>query len=320
MVKKKGDCTYEFRNAPVIISWATVAMLKNGLGPLGEYYDLVVDSKDEQGLFLTGPRMLEKAFKIALKKIDLEHSQVGFFLSSGNSAPMEWFSEQNSARIFGSWSNPFEALAIGGILIDQGWADTVAVGFFSDRTAEAGNSGIIGQGLCFSLPMGEKSSLKGAGVIILCRTGNGPRITQITCSRVVNLGVTGRQEIETVLAPAAVETIKNHLTDTGRVPLDYQLIFSDNLGTLGRSIVLKLGEIQGIDLSSNYTDCRVLISDAATDSDPRGSACSILVTAGYLVPQLAKGTYQRIFGVGTRIVRLPDDSIGGIGHGIVFEI
>ena len=56
-------------------------------------------------------------------------------------------------------------------------------------------------------------------------------------------------------SPSAYDTIKNHFTDTGLSPKDYDLIVTGDLGLIGSEILTDLLKKDGIDISGNYKDC-----------------------------------------------------------------
>ena len=59
------------------------------------------------------------------------------------------------------------------------------------------------------------------------------------------------------MAPAAVDTIRQHFEDFGRKPQDYDLIVTGDLGVLGKQIVLEQMRQDGFDLTGRYDDCGV---------------------------------------------------------------
>ena len=63
------------------------------------------------------------------------------------------------------------------------------------------------------------------------------------------------------MAPATYETIRAHLADTGRVPEQYDLIVTGDLGQLGAQLVRELFRRDGVELGENYNDCGVMLYD-----------------------------------------------------------
>ena len=61
------------------------------------------------------------------------------------------------------------------------------------------------------------------------------------------------------MAPAAADTIYQHLKDTGRTPKDYDQIITGDLGSVGQTILKDLLMDRGIDLKGRHDDCGILI-------------------------------------------------------------
>lgn len=56
--------------------------------------------------------------------------------------------------------------------------------------------------------------------------------------RVVDLGITDAANMGAAMAPAAADTLKRHLFDTGRTVEDYDLIITGDLGSFGSELSL----------------------------------------------------------------------------------
>ena len=125
-------------------------------------------------------------------------------------------------------------------------------------------------------------------------------------------------------SPAAYDTIRTHLADTDRVPSDYDLILTGDLGSLGKEIVTDLFRRDGIDLSHHYEDCGCLLFDPKRQdvhAGASGCGCSALVLTGYLLPGLRAGKWKRILFCGTGALHSPTatmqgESIPGICHAV----
>ena len=60
------------------------------------------------------------------------------------------------------------------------------------------------------------------------------------------------------MAPAAADTIYQHLVDTGRTPEDYDRIITGDLGSIGQTILKDLLAGRGVDLQDRHDDCGIL--------------------------------------------------------------
>ena len=79
------------------------------------------------------------------------------------------------------------------------------------------------------------------------------------------------------MAPAAADTINQHLTDTNRTPDYYDLIVTGDLSDIGSKVLLDyLKKEYKLDISKNYNDCGLMLYDLKNQevfSGGSGSAC-----------------------------------------------
>ena len=127
-------------------------------------------------------------------------------------------------------------------------------------------------------------------------------------------------------SPAAYETIKTHLQDTGRTITDYDLIVTGDLAAVGRSIVLELFRRDGVELGERYQDCGMLLYNEEQDAHAgaSGCGCSAAVLCGRLLPDLAAGKLKKVLFCGTGAMMSPTssnqgESIPGICHLVCLE-
>ena len=129
------------------------------------------------------------------------------------------------------------------------------------------------------------------------------------------------------MAPAACDTICQHLEDFGRQPSDYDLIITGDLGSVGQTILLDLAKERGYELSGKHLDCGILIFDPEkqdTHAGGSGCGCSAAVLAGYILPKLESGEWRRVLFIPTGALLSSTSfnegkSVPGIAHGVVLE-
>ena len=144
--------------------------------------------------------------------------------------------------------------------------------------------------------------------------------------RVVDLGITDAANMGAAMAPAAADTLKRHLFDTGRTVEDYDLIITGDLGSFGSELFLMLLNDAGIDAGTRHLDCGNIIFSAEQSAVCGGSGCgcSAVTMNGYILPRMDAGEYNRILFMATGALMSPTaglqgESIPGIAHGVVIE-
>ena len=170
-------------------------------------------------------------------------------------------------------------------------------------------------------------TVTGSGALILGASGNGPRVTMVTTGKIADAGITDANNMGAAMAPAAYETLKAHFADTGRTPDYYDLIVTGDLGKIGHTVVTRLFQDDGIDLTGLYTDCGLLIYDLEgqdVHAGGSGCGCSASVLAGHLLKLLESGQIRRLLFAATGALMSPTasmqgESIPGICHAVAIE-
>ena len=106
--------------------------------------------------------------------------------------------------------------------------------------------------------------------------------------------------------------------------LDYDLIITGDLGTLGHEIVLDLLRRDGMDPGDRYQDCGMLLYDIRRQDmhcGASGCGCSAAVLNAYLLPGLRAGKWNKILFAPTGALLSPTssfqgESIPGICHAV----
>ncbi len=332
--KKIGQQTYFFHQPPVILSTATIVGPKEGQGPLGHTFDKVVEDPyyGEKSWEKAEQRMLEEAMQKALQKANLAPQNVDFLLAGD--LLNQIIAADFTARVlgipflglYGACATMYEGMALAAMLIDGGFAEYVLLGASSHfSTAERQYRYPTEQGV--QRPMSAQWTVTGAGAMLLARQGAGPVVTHATVGRVVDLGSADPNDMGAAMAPAAADTIARHLEDTGRVPGDYDLFLSGDLGAYGLALANKIVEQKGYQIAGHFNDCGLLIyhhQRQDTHAGGSGCACSAVVTCGYLMQEMAAGRLRRVLGIGTgalfsKCSSLQGETIPGIAHAVAIE-
>ena len=332
--KRLGRQTVRLSRPPVIIGWGSAAGRKEGRGPLKAAFDFTAgdDSLGKKTWEQAETAFQEKALGLALERAGLRGEDLDCLLA-GDLLNQCIASAYHARRagvpflgLYGACSTMAEGLALAACLLDGGYADRAAAMTSSHFcTAERQYRNPLEYG--GQKPPTAQWTATGAGAVILARKGAGPRITHVTLGRVVDKGITDVGNMGAAMAPAAYDTIRAHLADTGRSPAEYDRIVTGDLGSLGRAIVEDFFRQDGVDLGRVFQDCGVLLFDAgAQDVHAGGSGCgcSALVLTGLLLNEMSAGKLDRLLFCGTGALHSPTsamqgESIPGICHAVAIE-
>ena len=229
--------------------------------------------------------------------------------------------------IFGACSTFVEGLGVGSIFIDSGAANNVICGA-SSHFCSAEKQFRFPLELGNQRPQSSQWTVTGAGSAILSSNGTGPFITHFTPGKIIDMGIKDGNNMGAAMAPAALDTLITHLTDTGRKPSYYDAIITGDLGHVGKDILIELAQTKGYNIKSNYNDCGVLIFDKETQdthSGGSGCACCGTVFSGYLFNMLQTKKYKKILLIATGALMnatssQQGESIPGIAHAISIEV
>ena len=160
-----------------------------------------------------------------------------------------------------------------------------------------------------------------------------PRNIRVDCGtigKVIDAGVKDANQMGSAMAPAAVDTILNHLQDTGRTLDDYDLVLTGDLGYIGKDIAADLLIDAGLDRESvkrKYDDCGTMLyyrEEQDVHGGGSGCGCSASVFSGNIISRMNRGELNKVFLVSTgamlsTISPFQGESIPGIAHGVVLE-
>ncbi len=197
--------------------------------------------------------------------------------------------------VYGACSTMAEAFAIGASLIDAGYFKHIVAATGSHfSSAERQYRYPLEQGT--TRPPQSQWTVTGAGGAVISDMGSPICITSATFGKVVDFGVTDVNNMGAAMAPAACDTILQHLHERKLTPDYYDLIVTGDLGALGSRILKHLTKEQGVDISANHLDCGEIIYRVVEDEFQGGSGagCSATVFNSYLYHELMEGHMNRI--------------------------
>ena len=336
MQKQWGEQSIKFDNPPAILAGASVVGPKESEGPLSKYFDQV--SSD----ILFGQESWEKAesemvrlgIELAVQKAGLLMDQIRYILAGDllNQGTGSTFGIRSFNRpyfgLFGACSTIGEALSLGAMLIDGGYADYVV---------SAASSHFCGAEKTFRFPLElgtqraptSSWTVTGDGAVVLGKRGaeQSQCITSVTTGKVVDMGIKDVNNMGAAMAPAASDVMAAHFRDLQISPDYYDLIITGDLGHVGSTLLVQLMKDVGWDISSNHTDCGIEIFDAETQntlSGGSGCGCAAVTLAGYLLHRMRKKEINRLLFIPTGamhsvVTAQQGETIPGIAHAVAIE-
>lgn len=325
--------TIKMKNNVYLLAGYSMVGPLEGKGPLKDYFDYIIkdDTLKEKTFEKSERRLLQNLIVGAIDKSGLNKDQIDFFF--GGDLLNQIVSSSYTARelqipfigLYSACATMAESLALGAIFIDNKLANNVVAGtctHFSSAERQ----------YRFPLELGNQRpptaqwTITGGGASVLSEKESKIKIVAATFGKVTDYGISDVNNMGAAMAPAACETIKQHLTNMKRKVDDYDFIATGDLGKLGSEILIDLMENQNIILKQNYADCGCMIYDKTERvfMGGSGAGCSASVLNGYIIKKLKKGEFKRVLLVSTGALMSTTssqqgDTIPGIAHAVELE-
>ncbi len=339
--KMVGKQSILFSNPPHILSAASIAGKKEGEGPLGKLFDEIEEDP------LAGKKtwedaeseLMKRAAQKALDKAGLASKDIRYLVGGDLLGQLIATSfginelEIPMLGIYGACSTMGEAMTIGSILVDGGFADRV-LAITSSHFAGAEKQFRFPLDYGNQRPYSASWTVTGSGAVIiedpnLAKTQEKERIVikGVTIGKIVDYGLKDSMNMGAAMAPAAFETIKQNLEDLGVEPTYYDRIITGDLGYVGKNILIDLLKEKNYDISANHMDCGIEIFDKDnqdTHAGGSGCGCSAVTLAGYILKQLREGSWKRVLFIPTgallsQVSFNEGNSVPGIAHAVIIE-
>ena len=342
--RKIGAQTVRLENRPYIIGRGNIGGKKESEGPLADSFDQLLDDDmfGEKSWEKAECKMLEAAMEKAMNRAQLKKEDIDIMLCGDliNQIMTSSFAARDLhipfLGLYGACSTMTESLAIGSMLVDGGFARSILAGASSHFcTAERQFRMPVEHGN--QRPTSAQWTATAAGAVVVSQWPHGiakgmtvVRIAEATIGKVIDAGIRDANQMGAAMAPAAVDTLLNHLQDTGRDIDYYDLVVTGDLGYIGKEIMADLLADAGLDkkkIFSHYDDCGTMIYSKDQDVHGGGSGCgcSASVFAGRLLKDMERGKYKRLLLMSTgallsTISPLQGESIPGIAHAVSLEV
>ena len=327
--------TVKFNNVYVKDSY-TIASVYEKDGPLSKCFDKVYD-KDlyygEDTFESSEEKLLYDSIKKLISKVSLVNKDIDYVIS-GDLQNQIAASDYAMSKIdipflgvYGACSTFGLGLLIGSNFIDGKKANNLIVSTSSHNMVAERQ---FRNPTEYGAPKKKTTTwtATGAASILITDKKDKIRITSATAGIVCDAGISDVNNMGAVMAIAAGDTIRRHLSDLKIDASYYDLILTGDLGIYGKKILIDYMKEFKIDLSKNYEDCGLILYDINKQNvyaGASGPACSALVLCSHILKEMEKGKYKRVLFVPTGAIFSPTrvfqkKNIPSIAHAISFEV
>ncbi|MBE6844884.1 MAG: stage V sporulation protein AD [Ruminococcus sp.] len=328
MLKKTGRNTFEFKNSPSIISFASTVGKKEGEGPLGGCFDTVEEDSHfgKETWEQAESEMLLQTVKLAIKKGGLNPQDINCIFCGD-------LINQCLSTTYGLRSLDIPFLGI------YGACSTMAEGLLLASCFAASSEGKFAAATSshfstaerqFRFPLsygGQRTpsaqwTCTASGSVVVSSKGTAPFVRAVSIGKIVDLGITDANNMGAAMAPAAASTIKTYLEDSNLSPDYFDCIVTGDLGVVGSKLLNELLLKDNIDISKQHKDCGVMMFDIKEQdmhSGGSGCGCSASVLCGYFLPKIKTGEIKEMLFAATGALISPaasqqGESIPSVSH------
>lgn len=331
-MNKVGKQTFNIKENVFIRDTFTIVGKKEGEGPLKDNFDMIVDDDlwGEDSWEACELKFQKEAVKHLMTKNNLQDSDIDLLISGDllNQITSSSFAARDLSLpyvgVFGACSTMSLTMGLGALIVGGGFANNV-ICVTSSHFCTAERQFRMPLEMGGQRHMSAQWTVTGAGAVWLSGTGSGPKIKNVTFGKIQDLGVKDANNMGAAMAPAAYDSLKQHLEDTG---IDYDLIVTGDLGTIGKSIVNKMFDEDKKSIEKKYDDCGCIIFDIDKQdvhAGGSGCGCSATVFGSFLYKKLINKEINNLLFTATGALHSPTallqgESIPGIAHCIGIEM
>lgn len=327
----------DFQTHPSVISRASVVGKKEGEGPLGKGFDMVIED-DMCGLdtWEAAESHLQKtAIGLVLDKAGIKAEKIdGIFAGdlinqcTGSAFGIRDFGIPYFG-IYGACSTSVLAMINAAEYVDSGKMK-IAISATSSHFCSAEKQFRFPLEYGGQRPPTAQWTVTGASAAMISDEveKNCPRIEKAIIGKIVDKGITDANNMGAAMAPAAADTIYTFLNETGTSPESYDLILTGDLGKVGSRLLCELLEKEySLDIRKQHNDTGLMmyhLEEQDVHSGGSGCGCCGTVMCSKIMDDIVGGKLHRVLVVATgallsAISPFQGESIPGIAHGILLS-
>ncbi len=297
--------TFKYKNV-YLEETSTVVGPYEYKGPLGDKFDRAYDDlyMNEKSFEQAETKLLEESIHILLNKTNKEKEDIDLIISGD-------LQNQITASCYGikKYNIPFlgiyracapsiERMIIAASFLETKKVKNAIVSTSSHNMAsekQFRNPTEYGA----PKPMTSTFTATGGASVLLTNKKTNIKVEASTIGKVISKKQKDPLNMGAVMAPAAADTIYNHLKDLNRSIDDYDLILTGDLGMVGKEILKDyMMKAYKIDISKNYNDTGTMLYDLKKQkeihSGGSGPVCCPLVCYSRIIPMLEKKKLKRV--------------------------
>ncbi len=332
-----GKQSIRFEKTPYLLNSGSIVGSKEGQGPMGKLFDKVgEDDMFGAKTWEEAESTLQKeALQIVLDKENLKKEDIDLLFagdllgqSIASSFGISSFHIPH-VGVYGACSTCGLSLALGSLVIAGGFADTTAC-VTSSHFASAEKEFRFPLAYGNQRPLSSTWTVTGSAAFLLSsKVTKKARaaIKGVTFGKIMDYGIKDSMNMGACMAPAAADTICQHMQDFGEKPENYDKIITGDLGEVGQKLLFELLDKEGIDIKKQHMDCgmEIFIKEKQnTNAGGSGCGCSAVVLAAYILKKLEEGVWKRVLFLPTGALLSKTSfnegqTIPGIAHAVVLE-
>ena len=332
-----GKQSVRFTQPVYCVNSASVVGKKEGEGPLGDLFDVVLEddmngcnSWEEAESTLQRDAVTALLQKSEVRSENIRYLFGGDLLGQSIASTFGLLSfEIPYIGLYGACSTCGFSFSLGSLAFAGGYAENV-ICVTSSHFASAEKEFRFPLSYGNQRPLSATWTVTGSGAFLLSsqkKYGVRALITGITTGRIVDYGIKDSMNMGACMAPAAADTILQHMKDFRAKPKDYDKIITGDLGEVGKTVLQDLLLQKDIDITRQYMDCGIeIFNDDTQDTHSGGSGCgcSATVLSALILRQLERGIWKKVLFIPTGALLSKTSfnegkSVPGIAHAIVLE-
>ena len=331
MIERLGSSTICFSKKPSIVGFSAIAGKKEAQGPLKDDFDKIIyDMHVGQDTWEKAESTLQReALSIAMQKAKCSASDVDFLFAGdllnqciSSSYGLKDFSIPYLGQ-YGACSTMVQGLIMASVMVESG-ASHISACVTSSHFCSAERQYRFPLDYGGQRPQSSQWTVTGAGCCVVSDEDMklSPKVCKATVGKIVDLGVNDQNNMGAAMAPAAADTLLRFFRDTATKPLDYDMIYTGDLGKIGSALLHELLQKEGVDITRNHKDCGVMIfdcKDADVHAGGSGCGCCGSVLGGHILKNIEEKKLRNVLFMATGALLSPtsvqqNETIPSIAH------